>query len=491
MSPRPTPQKRRAARTRNATRPLAVVVLAAGAGKRMRSRKAKVLHEVAGRTMLDHVLDAVDRLAPQRTVVVVGHCGDQVATKISGRGECVTQSEQLGTGHAVSQAKRELRGFVGDVLVLCGDVPLITSGTLRRLVATHRRRSAAATVLGMVLDDPTGYGRILVEGREAVRIVEHPDATDEERLIDEVNTGTYCFDSGFLFRSLGRLGRDNAQGEYYLPDLLAVASRDGRAAKMTLEDAAEGLGVNSRADLANAEMVMQDRLLVYWMDRGVTFLDPATAYLSAAAKLGRDTVIGPNVRIEGATTIGEDCVFDGSSYLRDTRVESGVHVRWGVVTQDAQIGRGVRIGPYAHLRPEASLAPEVHIGNFVEVKKSRIGRGSKANHLAYIGDATVGENANIGAGTITCNYDGFNKYRTTIGDRVQIGSDTQLVAPVSLGDDCYVAAGSTITRNVEAGALVYNDKRQMVRTNWVADFRERSTRRKQRRGAGDKRKDEQ
>jgi len=455
----------------------------------MRSRKAKVLHEIAGRAMLQHVLDAVDVLSPRRTIVVVGHCGDQVAAAVAGRAECVTQSEQLGTGHAVLQAKRAMRGFAGDVVVLCGDVPLMTGATLRRLVATHRRRSAVATVLGMIVDDPSGYGRILSDHHGGVRIVEHSDATDDERLIDEVNTGTYCFDSQFLFRALARLGRDNAQGEYYLPDLLAAASRDGRAASMTLAEPSEGLGVNSRADLAHAEMVMQDRLVAHWMDRGVTFLDPATVYLSAQAKLGRDTVVGPNVRIDGDTTIGEDCLLDGSSFLRDTRVDAGVHVRWGVVTQSARIGRGVHIGPYAHLRPEASLGRDVHIGNFVEVKKSQIGRGSKANHLAYIGDATVGENANVGAGTITCNYDGFNKYRTKIGDRVQIGSDTQLVAPVTLGHDCYVAAGSTVTRDVEPGALVYNDKRQMERPRWVADFRRRASRAKESHSAGRKRKD--
>jgi bifunctional UDP-N-acetylglucosamine pyrophosphorylase/glucosamine-1-phosphate N-acetyltransferase len=469
-SPKSKPKKKTSAR------PLAVVILAAGEGKRMRSRKAKVLHEIAGKPLVMHTLDAVDALSPERTIVVVGHQADQVRDAVGDRATCVLQKQQLGTGHAVLQAKRALAGFKGDLLVLCADVPLMTVGTLRRLTSLHRRRNALATVLAMIAEEPDGYGRILSDDEGRVRIVEHTDADSDEKLVDEVNTGTYCFDVQFLFTALGRLGKNNAQGEYYLTDILEAASTNARAQTLTVEDEAEGTGVNSRADLARAEAMFQERLVLHWMERGVTFLDPATAYLGAKVRIGMDTVIGPNVRLDGSTTIGSDCVLDGMDHLTDTKVSDRVHMRWGVVANDARIGKGAVLGPYSHLRPQAELGANVHVGNFVEVKKAKIGANSKANHLAYIGDATIGKDSNIGAGTITCNYDGFAKHRTVIGDRVQIGSDTQLVAPVKLGNDVFVAAGSTVTSDVESGALVFNDKRQKVRRGWVAAFRKRAAR---------------
>jgi bifunctional UDP-N-acetylglucosamine pyrophosphorylase/glucosamine-1-phosphate N-acetyltransferase len=453
---------------------LAVVVLAAGEGKRMRSRTAKVLHQLAGKPLVLHVLDAVSALRPERSIVVVGHCGDQVRAAVGERAQCVTQAEQLGSAHATLQARKALAGFRGDVLVLCGDAPLLRTETLRTLRTKHARAGAAATVLAMELDDPASYGRVIDDGAGRVRIVEHADANSEERSIRTVNSGTYDFDADFLFKALSRVGRNNAQGEYYLTDLMTTASRTGRANVSVLDDPSEGLGINSRLDLARAEAVLQERLVTRWLDAGVTFLDPSTVYLSADVEIGKDSVIGPNVRLDGATTIGEGCVLEGSCYLKDTIVDADALVRWGVVADRARIGAGARIGPYSHLRPEADLGPEVHIGNFVEVKKARIGRGSKANHLAYIGDATIGVDVNVGAGTITCNYDGFRKHRTVIGDRVQIGSDTQLVAPVTLGEDVYVAAGSTVTRDVEKGALVFNDKPQRVRAGWVAGFRKKA-----------------
>jgi len=450
----------------------------------MRSRTAKVLHEVAGKPLVGHVIDAVGGLQPERTILVVGHQGHEVSGAFGARARCVTQEQQLGTGHAVLQARGVLRGFDGDVVVLCGDVPLITRSTLRRLLAVHRRGGALATVLGMKVDDPTGYGRIIAgDAAGDVRIVEHADASAAEREVREVNTGTYCFDARFLMRALASLGRDNAQGEYYLTDVLEAASAEAKARTLVLPDDLEGLGVNARADLARAERLMQERLVRHHMERGVTFLDPATVRLSAGVRIGRDTIIGPNVRLEGATSIGEACTLDGCCYLKAAVIAAEVHIRWGVVADDVRIARGARVGPYAHLRPEAKLGEDVHIGNFVEVKKAEIGRGSKANHLTYIGDATIGRNANIGAGTITCNYDGFAKHRTKIGDRVQIGSDTQLVAPVELGADCYVAAGSTVTTDVAAGALVFNDKRQMSRAGWVSSFRKRAARKRRNAGA--------
>ena len=459
-------------------RALAAVVLAAGEGKRMRSATAKVLHPLAGRPLLEHVLGTAAVLGPQRTIVVVGRDAADVKHLVGDRAECVVQEQQLGSGHAALQARAALADFVGDLVLLCGDVPLLRASTLEALLARHRSSSSLATVLTMVVDDPTGYGRVLAEGDGRVRIVEHRDANGAERAVREVNTGTYCFDAQFLFRALAELGNDNAQGEYYLTDVMEAASRSGAAAAVCVGDASEGAGINSRSDLAYAEGLLRRRLVERWQEQGVTFVDPATAYLSAGCTIGPDTIVGPNVRLEGATAIGEACTLEGNAYLQDTVVEKGARVRWGVVADRARIGAGAIVGPYAHLRPQADLGDDVHIGNFVEVKKSTIGKRSKANHLSYIGDSTIGEDVNVGAGTITCNYDGFAKHRTVIGDRVQIGSDTQLVAPVELGDDVYVAAGSTVTKDVEAGALVFNEKPQRTRGGWVESFRRRARKEK-------------
>jgi bifunctional UDP-N-acetylglucosamine pyrophosphorylase/glucosamine-1-phosphate N-acetyltransferase len=461
--------------TRTERRPLAVVVLAAGDGKRMRSQRPKVLHELAGKPLLLHVLDAARSLRPSRSVVVVGKGAKEVVAAVIEGESVVVQEPRLGTGHAVLQARRSLAGFRGDVLVLCGDVPLLRASTLTKLLQLHRRANARATVLSMIAAEPAGYGRIIRDGSGGLRIVEHADATPEERSVDEVNTGTYCFDSVFLFEALGKLGRKNAQREYYLTDLIASAAKEGRARCHVVEDADEGLGVNSRMDLACAEAALQERLIAEWMEKGVTFLDPSSAYLGADVRLGMDVSIGPSVVLLGHTDIGDGARIDGASRISDTVVGANAHVRWGVVADGARIATDARVGPYAHLRPGASLGDSVHIGNFVEVKNATLGSGTKANHLAYIGDATVGRDANIGAGTITCNYDGFRKHRTVIGDRVQIGSDTQLVAPVTLGADSYVAAGSTVSRDVPAGALAFNDKQQMTRPNWVRAFRQRAT----------------
>ena len=466
-------QRRKTART-NKRKPLAVVVLAAGEGKRMRSRRAKVAHELAGKPLLLHVLDAASALHPDRTVVVVGKGADAVTAMFGKRATVAIQESRLGTGHAVLQARSALKGFAGDVIVLCGDVPLIRASTLRKLRTMHAHAGANATVLSMIADDPTGYGRIVRTADGGLAIVEHADATATERAIDEVNTGTYCFDAEFLFRSLAKLGRKNAQGEYYLTDLVALAAADKAATCHVLEDADEGIGINSRLDLAQAEAALQQRLIADWIEKGVTFVDPASAYVGADVRLGTDVTIGPSVVLLGRTAVGNGVHIDGASRLSDTDVGTNAYLRWGVVADGAKIAADARVGPYAHLRPGATLGEAVHIGNFVEVKNATLGRGSKANHLAYIGDASVGRDANIGAGTITCNYDGFRKHRTVIGDRVQIGSDTQLVAPVTLGADSYVAAGSTVGRDVPPGALVFNDKKQMMRPGWVAGFRARA-----------------
>jgi bifunctional UDP-N-acetylglucosamine pyrophosphorylase/glucosamine-1-phosphate N-acetyltransferase len=440
----------------------------------MRSDSAKVLHGVAGCPMVGHVLNAVERCGASTIVVVVGHQGDAVCDVVGERAQCVWQKQRLGTGHAVAQARKALRGFSGDVLVLYGDVPLITPATLRKLLRTHTAGQSLVTVLGMTVDDPSGYGRIVRDPHGGMRIVEDSDASAMEREILDVNTGTYCFDSAFLMRALARLKSDNAQGEFYLTDLVEAASNEKRAGMLILDDDTETLGVDSRFDLARAEALMQERIIMGWMDKGVTFLDPSSAYISLEAKIGRDTVVGPNVRIDGATSMGTNCRIEGNCHLTDSKFGAGCRLRWGVVAEGAVAAEGAVLGPYAHLRPGAALGRSVHIGNFVEIKNSKIGAGSKANHLAYIGDSEVGRDVNVGAGTITCNYDGFEKHRTVIGDRVQIGSDTQLVAPVVLGDDCFIAAGSTVTRDVEKGALAFNDKRQMSRSGWVESFRRRA-----------------
>lgn len=453
---------------------LGVVILAAGQGKRMKSSRAKVLHELAGVPLLNHVLEAVAPLKAERTVVVVGHQAEAVQSILPDGAVTAVQKEQLGTGHAVAQAKKALAGLRGEVLVLCGDVPLIRTATIKALLRRHRATKSLATVLSVVVDDPSGYGRVVREDDGGLSIVEHGDASPSQRLINEINSGTYCFDAEFLARALGSLGRNNAQNEYYLTDLMALASAKGRAECVEADDESELLGINSRVDLAIAQSLLQDRLLTDALEAGVTFLDPSTVWLGARVKIGRDTVVGPGVRLDGNTRIGKGCQLDGSSYLRDTKIADNVLLRWGVVADGATVAADTKIGPFAHLRPQAELASDVHIGNFVEVKKSRIGKGSKANHLAYIGDSTVGRNVNIGAGTITCNYDGVNKHQTVIGDGVQIGSDTQLVAPVSIGRGAYLAAGSTITRDVTADSLAFNDKPQRERKGWAKNFRARN-----------------
>jgi bifunctional UDP-N-acetylglucosamine pyrophosphorylase/glucosamine-1-phosphate N-acetyltransferase len=452
-------------------RGLAVVVLAAGDGKRMRSRHPKVLHEVGGKSLVMHVLDVASAVRPQRSIVVIGKGADRVRSAVEGRADCVVQEPRLGTGHAVAQAASALARFAGDVIVLCGDVPLLRPATLRKLLAKHRRSGALASVLSMTAEDPTGYGRI-VRGK-SLEIIEHADADPEQRAIDEVNTGTYCFDAKFLFDSLGKLGRGNRQREYYLTDLIAMAAERGKAVCERVGDSTEGLGVNSRRDLAAAELALRTRIIESWMDRGVTFLDPSSTYVDADVRLAPDCTIGPGAVLLGRTRMGTGTRVEGSCWLRNTIVGNDVVVRWGVVADSARIARGAKVGPYSHLRPDADLGEEVHIGNFVEVKNATIGARSKANHLTYLGDARIGRDANIGAGTITCNYDGFHKHKTVIGDRVQIGSDTQLVAPVNLAADSYVAAGSTVNRDVPAWALAMNDKRQLIRLKWVKGFRAR------------------
>jgi bifunctional UDP-N-acetylglucosamine pyrophosphorylase/glucosamine-1-phosphate N-acetyltransferase len=456
-------------------RPLEVIVLAAGLGTRMRSARAKVLHELGGLPLIRHPLAAVGPLAPERVIVVVGHQADDVRNAVLASGlpaETVLQAEQRGTGHAVRCAIPALVGFDGDVLILYGDVPLVTTATLRLLVDTHRREDADLTLITMRYADPTGYGRILRDAAGRVRgIVEHKDASQAEREIKEVNPGLYCVRASVLLPLLEELRADNAQGELYLTDVVGLAAAGGRTiADVELERPDEVAGINTRGELAQMEARLRDDLTRRWMDAGVTFEDPATAYLGPEVEIGRDTVIGPNVVLRGKTRIGEGCRIDGTAFLVDTTLGDRVHVRFACTAEDAHIADDAIIGPFARLRPGTDLGPRVHIGNFVETKKAKLGAGTKANHLTYLGDCEIGPDTNVGAGTITCNYDGSTgkKSKTVIGARVQIGSDTQLVAPVTVHDDAYVGAGTTVTRDVPRGALVVTRTPPRVLEGWVA-----------------------
>ncbi len=463
--------------TVSAPPPLGAVVLAAGLGKRMRSARAKVLHELVGRPLVCHVLAALAPLDPDPVALVVGHQAEAVRAAVADA-ECpgirdlriVLQAEQRGTGHAVACAAEAFAGFGGDVLVLYGDVPLLRPATLRALLEGHRAACADLTLVTLSFAHPAGYGRIVrgPDGR-VTGIVEERDASDVQRAITEVNPGLYAVRAELLFRLLAELAPDNAQGELYLTDAVALAAREGyRVHTVQAGSAAELAGVNTRAELADMEVRVRGEIVERWMAAGVTFEDPATAYVGPDVVIGRDTVIGPNVQLRGRTRVGEGCRLDGTAYLADTTLGDRVHLLFGCVADGAEIGHDARIGPFARLRPGTRLGERVHIGNFVETKQAVLGAGTKANHLTYLGDCEIGPDTNVGAGTITCNYDGFAKHRTTIGARVQIGSDTQLVAPVSVGDDAYVGAGTTVTRDVPSGSLVVSRAPQREVAGWVA-----------------------
>lgn len=448
---------------------LAAVILAAGQGKRMKSDIPKVLHSLCGRPMIHYVLEAVEGVGPSLVVVVVGFGGDMVARVVEGRAQVVYQKEQLGTAHALLQAAPLLAGFDGHILVTCGDTPLLTAATLKRLVETHLSGGASATLLTACLDDPTGYGRVVRDEAGRVRkVVEQKDATPAELAIKEVNTGVYCFAAAGLFETLAALGRENAQGEYYLTDVVEnYVSRGLTVAAVAAEDPREVEGVNDRVQLARAEGLLRRRILEELMLSGVTVLDPATTFVDREARVGRDTVIYPFTFIEGRTVIGARCTIGPGARLVNARVGDGAVIRQAVV-EESELGDGCTVGPYAYVRPGCVLAPGVKVGSFVELKKAVVGRGSKIPHLSYVGDASVGEGVNIGAGTITCNFDGERKWPTEIGDGAFIGSNTNLVAPVKIGAGAYIGAGSTITRDVPPGALGVARGRQKNIPDWSA-----------------------
>jgi bifunctional UDP-N-acetylglucosamine pyrophosphorylase/glucosamine-1-phosphate N-acetyltransferase len=445
---------------------LTVVILAAGEGKRMRSRQPKVLHPLCGRPLLGYPLRLARSLG-DRIVLVVPPDSEALRQAAGGDVHLVEQRERLGTGHAVQQA--EAAGGAGTVLVLPGDAPLLAAETIERLVTHHRTTGAVATVLTAVVDRPHGYGRVLRQGGRVKRIVEDRDATDDEKKVTEINTSVYCFEGRRLWPALRTLRPDNEQGEYYLTDVVAVLARaGGRVEALTTDDPQEALGVNDRRQLATLAAIQRARILDRLMLEGVTIVDPAATYIEDTVTIGPDTIVQPHVVLEGQTSIGSDCVIATGSHVRSSRLGDRVHVKPYCVLAEAVVEDGAELGPFCHLRPQAHIGAGARIGNFVEVKKSRIGRGAKAPHLAYIGDATVGDRVNIGAGTITCNYDGVGKHPTIIGAGAFIGTNSTLVAPLTIGEGAYVGGGSTITKDVPPGALAVGRARQVVKDGWAA-----------------------
>lgn len=456
---------------------LHVVILAAGKGTRMKSSRPKVLHGLAGRPIIEHVLRTVDGLRADSTTVVIGHGADDVRHALAGRSslQFVVQSPQLGTGHAVLQAEPVLAGKSGTVLLLYADVPLLQPRTLLRLIEHHRTTKAAATVLTTELAEPYGYGRIVRDGDGRIqRIVEERDASAQERVITEINSGIYCLALKPLFESLHQLASDNAQGEYYLTDLVSMyRQRKLKVETLELESAAELRGINSRAELAELSAVLRDKKNREVMLAGATLEDPASTYIDVDVEIGADSIIGPGVILQGATTVGERCRVHAGSRLTNATLGNDVIVLDHCVIVDSRIDAGARIGPFAHLRPDSVVGEGAHVGNFVELKKTSLGPGSKANHLAYLGDATIGAQVNVGAGTITCNYDGVAKHPTVIEDGAFIGSDSQLIAPVRIGAGAYVAAGSSITKDVPPDALGVARAHQDNKPGWAAKRRAR------------------
>ena len=456
------------------------LVLAAGVGKRMHSRASKLVHPIGGKPMVRYVVDASLDAGVQRVLVVVGNPAEEVRGAIGVKDKRVAfcvQDQPLGTGHAVLSARRALQGIDGALLILNGDLPSLRASTVRAFLKFHVEAGAPLTLMTAMATEPGNYGRVIRNyNSEVSRVVEASDATPEEKQIQEINCGIYCAEIGPLFKNLKQATAENAQREIYLTELVEILKRNHqKVVAYRHPDADEVLGVNNRQELARAAKTLFQRKTAELMDAGVTIIDPACTYVDAAVKVGRDTVLYPLVFLEGGTVVGEGCRIGTGTRIADSKLADEVEVLNFCVIDRSTVGRGVRIGPFAHLRPETELAEGARIGNFVETKKSRVGRGSKANHLAYIGDAEIGAGVNVGAGTITCNYDGEKKHRTILEDEVFIGSDSQLVAPVRVRKGAYVGAGSTITKDVPPYGLAIARGRQVVIENWV------KTRRKKRR----------
>lgn len=446
------------------------IILAAGKGTRMKSDLYKVLHPVCDKPMVQHIVDQLKGCNVEKVITVVGHGADKVKEQLGPELSYVLQAEQLGTGHAVMQAGHLLKNEKGTTLVLCGDTPLLTKETINALIEEHEAKNAKATILTAIADDPTGYGRVIRDKSGMVsKIVEHKDATDEERQVKEINTGTYCFDNEALFQALKNVGNDNVQGEYYLPDVIEILQQQGEiVAAYETADFNETIGVNDRVALSHAEKYMKKRINKQMMINGVTLIDPENIYISPDAIIGRDTVLYPGTMIQGNTVIGNRCVIGPHSEIKDSKIGDDTLVKQSVV-HNSEVGNEVSIGPFSHLRPMTKLNNRVRVGNFVELKKMTMGDDSKASHLSYLGDAEIGDNVNVGCGSITVNYDGVNKYLTKIEDGAFIGCNSNLIAPVTVGRDAYIAAGSTITDDVPGESLAIARQRQTIKEGYVKE----------------------
>ncbi len=450
---------------------LSVVILAAGEGKRMRSRQPKVLHPLCGRPLLGYTLRTARALA-DRLVLVVGPNADGVRA-VAGEGVAIVeQRERLGTGHAVLQARPACGE--GTILVLPSDTPLLSSETLERLVRHHRATGAVATVLTAVVDRPQGYGRILRQSGRVKRIVEDRDATDDQKKITEINTSVYCFEAKRLWKALAEVKPDNDQGEYYLTDVVGILAKSGgRLEALAAPDPVEALGINDRKQLAAVAALHRRRILDRLMDAGVTILDPTSTYVEDTVTIGPDTTIYPQVVLEGATAIGSDCVIASGCHVTGSRLGDRVILKPYCVLTESVVEDGAVMGPFCHLRPKSHVGAGAEIGNFIELKKAKVGRRTKAHHVGYLGDATIGDNVNIGAGTIFVNYDGAAKHQTIVGDGAFVGSNSSLVAPLTIGEGAYIAAGSVITKDVPADALVVERSPLVVKEGWAARRREK------------------
>ncbi len=449
---------------------LTAVILAAGESTRMRSRRPKALHVLGGRRLIDYPV-RVARALGARVVLVVGRESDAVRAAVGEAPDLAyaEQKERLGTGHALLQARGACGDGAGTILVLPGDQPLMSEAMLRALVERHQAAGAAATLLTAVLDDATGYGRVIRDGSRPVAIVEHRDATPVQREIREIGTSVYCFDAGRLWSALDRVTPQNQQGEYYLTDVIALLARDGAIVDaLAAPDPEECFGINDRSQLAHVAAALRRRTLERLMAAGVTVLDPAATYVDDTVEIGPDTVLYPGAILEGTTVIGAECIVGAGCHVSGSRIGDSVMLKPYCVLSDSIVEAGAQLGPFCHLRPLSHIGAGAKIGNFVELKKSRIGRGAKVPHLSYVGDATVGDEANVGAGAITCNYDGVAKHETIIGARAFVGTNSSLVAPVTIGEGAYVGAGSVITKSVPPGALAVARGRQEVREGWAA-----------------------
>ena len=444
------------------------IILAAGKGTRMKSDLPKVLHKVAGISMLEHVFRSVNAINPEKTVTVIGHKAELVEQVLAGQTDFVRQTEQLGTGNAVMMAEPVLENLTGQTLVIAGDTPLITGESLKNLIDFHINHKNVATILTAEADNPFGYGRIVRNQHdEVLKIVEQKDASDFEQQIKEINTGTYVFDNARLFEALKNINTNNAQGEYYITDVIGIFRENGeKVGAYTLKDFDESLGVNDRVALATAEGVMRRRINQQHMVNGVSFVNPHATYIDVDVEIAPEVQVEANVTLKGQTKIGAETILTNGTYIVDSVIGERAVITNSLI-EESSVADGVTVGPYAHIRPGSSLAKDVHVGNFVEVKGSSIGENTKAGHLTYIGNSEVGANVNFGAGTITVNYDGQKKYKTIIGDNVFVGSNSTIIAPVELGDNSLVGAGSTITKDVPADAIALGRGRQINKEDYA------------------------